>query len=81
DAELVRERSAPLREDGVDIDMSSLVYAGERSHVVDYLRGKGWDANGVPRADLFARNGIAVPAAEDDDPLGEITFISGTLEA
>jgi hypothetical protein len=35
----------------------------------------------VPRADLLVRNGIAVPAAEDDDPLGEIIFISGTLGA
>lgn len=78
DAEQVRERSAALRAHGVDIDMSSLVYAGERSHVIDYLRGTGWDASGVSRAELFVRNQISAPPPEDDDPLGEIIFISGT---
>lgn len=79
DAERVREMSEPLRQLGVDIDMASLVYAGDRSHVVEYLRGAGWSVTGVSRAELFTRNGIDVPAIEDDDPLGEIIFVSGTL--
>src|SRR6201995_3721678 len=32
DPEWVREKTAPLREQGVDIDMPSLVYTGERNH-------------------------------------------------
>jgi methyltransferase (TIGR00027 family) len=68
-----------FRDHGVDIDMGSLVYTGQRSHVVDYLKGKGWDAEGVTRAELFQRNGIDVPAVEDDDPLGEIIFIIGAM--
>jgi methyltransferase (TIGR00027 family) len=40
DVERVREQTAQLREHGLDLDMPSLVYAGERSHVIDYLRGK-----------------------------------------
>lgn len=79
DADRVREMSAPLREQGIDIDMASLVYAGERNHVVEYLRGNGWDVSGVSREQLFVRNGIEVPAFEDDDPLGEIIFVSGTF--
>lgn len=79
DADRARELSAPLRELGVDIDMPSLIYAGERSHVMDYLRAKGWDVVGVPRADLFTCNGLEVPAPGDDDPLGEIIFVSGTF--
>ena len=59
--------------------MASLVYSGERNHVVDYLRSKGWDVDGVTRTELFKRQGIEVPAPEHDDPLGEIIFISGTL--
>lgn len=78
-AERVRELSRPLREHGVDIDVPSLVYAGERSHVVDYLRAKHWDVDGVSRTELFVRNHLDVPAMEDDDPLGEIIFVSGTL--
>lgn len=68
-----------IRFHGVDIDMASLVYSGERSHVVDYLRAKGWDVEGTVRTDLFRRNGLPVPAPHDDDPLGEIIFISGRL--
>ncbi|MGF2944831.1 class I SAM-dependent methyltransferase [Mycobacterium sp. Lab-001] len=78
DAERVREMSRPFREHGVDIDMASLVHAGERNHVVDYLRSKGWDVEAVTRTELFQRHGMDVPAPEEDDPLGEIIFISGT---
>jgi methyltransferase (TIGR00027 family) len=79
DADRVREMSGAFRDHGVDIDMSSLVYAGERNHVLDYLGTKGWDVEGVTRTELFKRHGIDVPAPEDDDPIGEIIFISGRL--
>jgi methyltransferase (TIGR00027 family) len=77
DPERVRQMSAPLREH-IDIDMPSLVYTGERSHVVEYLRAKGWDAAGTPRAELYQRDGLGLPAPEDDEPLGEIIYVSGT---
>ena len=79
DADRVREMSGSFRELGVDIDMASLVYPGERNNVVDYLRAKGWDVEGIERTELFRRNGLEVPAPEHDDPLGEIIFISGRL--
>lgn len=79
DVDRAREVSGSFREHGIDIDMGSLVYTGERNHVVDYLRGKGWDADGVTRTELFTRNGMEVRPLEEDDPLGEIIFISGRL--
>jgi methyltransferase (TIGR00027 family) len=79
DADKVREMSGSFREHGVDIDMASLVYAGERNHVVDYLRSKRWDVEGATRTELFRQQNIEVPAPENDDPLGEIIFISGGL--
>ncbi|HTX94406.1 MAG TPA: class I SAM-dependent methyltransferase [Mycobacterium sp.] len=79
DAERIREMSGAFREHGVDIDMASLVYAGERNHVVEYLSSKGWEVEGITRTELFGRHHIEVPAPENDDPLGEIIFISGTL--
>lgn len=79
DAERVREAASPFRDHGVDVDLASLVYAGERNHVVDYLSTKGWDVEGVTRTELFTRHGIEVPAPDIDDPLGEIIFISGSL--
>jgi methyltransferase (TIGR00027 family) len=81
DFERVREQTALLREHGLDIDMPSLVYAGERSHVVDYLRGNGWNVTGAARADLFTNNGLKVPTPDNDDPLGEIIYVSGPLES
>jgi methyltransferase (TIGR00027 family) len=79
DADRVREMSGSFREHGIDIDMASLVYAGERNHVVDYLSSIGWQTEGVTRTELFERNGIEPPAPENDDPLGEIVFISARL--
>jgi methyltransferase (TIGR00027 family) len=79
DAEKARERSAAFRENGVDIDMPSLIYAGQRSHVAEYLRGKSWNVTDTTRSDLFVQHGRVVPTPENDDPLGEIIYISGTL--
>jgi methyltransferase (TIGR00027 family) len=78
DAEKARERTAAFRENGVDIDMPSLIYAGQRSHVAEYLRGRSWDVTDTTRSDLFVRHGRTVPTPENDDPLGEIIYISGT---
>jgi methyltransferase (TIGR00027 family) len=80
DADKARAMSAPLREHGVDLDMSSLVYTGTRSHVMEYLRGAGWQVAGASRAELFTRFNVSVPATvEDTDVLGEITYVSATL--
>jgi methyltransferase (TIGR00027 family) len=78
DPDRVRERTAVFREH-IDIDMPSLVYTGERNHVVEYLRSKGWDAVGTPRAELYNRDGLELPGPDDDEPLGEIIYVSGTL--
>jgi len=79
DVDRAREMSGRFREHGVDIDIGSLVYTGERNHVIDYLRTKGWDADGVTRSELYRRNGITVRPLDEDDPLGEIIFIIGGL--
>ena len=79
DVNRVQGMANPFQEHGVDIDMASLVYTGERNHVLDYLTAKGWNVDGVTRTELFIRAGLDVPPPEDDDPLGEIIFISGGL--
>ncbi|WP_308197416.1 class I SAM-dependent methyltransferase [Candidatus Mycolicibacterium alkanivorans] len=48
DAAKAREMASNLRDRGLDLDMPSLVYAGPRSHVMDYLTAKGWVVSGVP---------------------------------
>lgn len=74
DAERARTISEPFRNNGVDIDLASLVYTGKRNHAFDYLGAKGWQLEGVPLAELFRRSGLDVPAADDDT-----VFISGEL--
>ena len=79
DAKKASEMSANMRQQGLDLDMASLVYPGQRSHVMDYLRGKGWDVTGVPGDELFRRNGLQPPDRDGYDPLGEIVYVSATL--
>lgn len=64
---------------GLNLDMPSLIYHGERHSAADYLNARGWTMTGVPRSELFARYGLPVPAMSADDPMGEIIYISGTL--
>jgi len=76
DADKAREMSAPLREQGLDIDMTGLVYSGERSHVPEYLREKGWQVTDSPRDELFVRYGLDIPEVTEEGPLGDIVYIS-----
>ena len=79
-AEKARESTASMREHGLELDMPSLIYHGERNNVMDYLTALGWRMTGVPRPDLFARHDVPLPELPDaDDPLGEIVYVSGTL--
>lgn len=54
------------------------MHTGERRHVVDYLRAKGWKVKAVTRTELFTRNSLAVPPAQEDS-VGEIYYIAGIL--
>ncbi|MGV0741225.1 class I SAM-dependent methyltransferase [Mycolicibacterium sp. XJ870] len=79
DEEKARAATATFRQFGLDLDMPSLIYHGERHSAADYLGAKGWQMTGVARSALFARYGLPVPEFDDDDPMGEIVYISGTL--
>ena len=81
DSEKGSEMTAKARDQGLDLDMGSLVYAGPRSHVIDYLRGTGWDVTGIPSDELFASMGVPTPPEQDDDnnPFREIVYVSATL--
>lgn len=46
---------------GFDVDLSSLVYRGERNPVTDYLTERGWRVSTRSRADLFADAGLELP--------------------
>jgi len=79
DPEQARASTDAFTRLGLDMDMPSLIYHGERRSAAEYLAGKGWDMTGVPRTELFARYGLPTPEFGDRDVLGEIVYVSGAL--
>jgi methyltransferase (TIGR00027 family) len=57
---------------GCDIDLSGLFFDGERSNVVEYLSGRGWQVTTRPRREMFADYGRVFP---DDDSLAQLRNI------
>jgi methyltransferase (TIGR00027 family) len=65
---------------GCDINLSGLFFDGERSNVVEYLTGRGWQVTTRPRRELFADCGRVFP---DDDSLAQlrnIVTVTATLK-
>ena len=81
DTEKAREMSESLAQHGLDVDMPSLVYAGQRSHVMEYLRESGWQVEGSTRDALFEKFGVPASPDEGDDLLGEIVYVSASIPA
>ncbi len=55
--------------DGFDLDLGTLMYHGERSNVVDYLRDRGWQVHTRNRADVYRDYGKQFPTDEMIAPL------------
>ena len=65
---------------GCDINLSGLFFDGERSNVVEYLTGRGWQVTTRPRRELFDDYGRVFP---DDDSLAQlrnIVTVTATLK-
>jgi O-methyltransferase involved in polyketide biosynthesis len=58
-----RNRAAAAKLGRTDLTESgNLLYAQERTEVVDWLGVNGWDVSAVTGPDLMARNGRVVPS-------------------
>jgi methyltransferase (TIGR00027 family) len=79
DAERAQAASATFAAQGLDLDMAALVYTGQRHSAMDYLGERGWQVTAVPTSELFSRNGLRAPEPNEQDPLGEIVYVSATL--
>jgi methyltransferase (TIGR00027 family) len=62
---------------GFDLDLSELLYAGERRNVVDYLGAHGWRVSARSRAELFAAAGLPLPSAGAAAPLRNTIAVTG----
>jgi methyltransferase (TIGR00027 family) len=69
-SKLIAER---LKQYGHDIEMSDLIYHGERSHVIEYLTGHGWDVSAQPMREAYAANGFEFP---EDGAIGFFADLS-----
>jgi methyltransferase (TIGR00027 family) len=72
-----RNVSQRWRKHGLDLDMTELVYFGDRNEAAPYLSGCGWQIAGSSTRELFAAN--ALPPLADDFPFADRLYVSGTL--
>jgi methyltransferase (TIGR00027 family) len=77
------EKSAERRErmrSLLNVDMSELVYHGERNHVIDYLTTHGWNVTASGTPELYAANGFTLPDDETGAAMTNVEYISATIQ-
>ena len=55
------------RNHGFDVDMTDMVYLGERNDVAKYLNARGWETGCITTSELFVANGLSPVDEKDDD--------------
>jgi methyltransferase (TIGR00027 family) len=76
--ERMRTVSERWRRHGLDLDVTDLVYFGDRNEASPYLSDHGWQMSGSSIREMFAANGLP-PIVEDDLPFADRQYVSGTL--
>jgi methyltransferase (TIGR00027 family) len=79
-AERARDLTASWQEDGFDLDLGALMYHGERSNVVEYLRAQGWQVHTRSRVDVFADYGRTFPTDPVVTPLRDSVAVTAFRE-
>ena len=65
---------------GFDLNAADLFYQGERSIVVDYLTGHGWQVAAHPAPELYQRNGFHFPDDEAMAMFRKMSYVNATLK-
>jgi methyltransferase (TIGR00027 family) len=68
-----------LKKYGSEIEMSELVYHGERSHVIEYLTGHGWSVSAQTMREAYAANGFEFPEDEATALFADLNYVSAVL--
>jgi methyltransferase (TIGR00027 family) len=77
--ESVRRIGERWRRAGFDINPGDLFYQGERSIVIDYLTGHGWQVAAHPAPELYERNGFSFPEDESMALFRDMAYVAATL--
>jgi methyltransferase (TIGR00027 family) len=77
--ERMRADAQRWRRHGFDLDLSELVYFGDRNEAAPYLAAHGWQVTARNTRDLLALNGL--PPLDDNDGLvfADMVYVSATL--
>jgi len=65
---------------GFDLNMSDLIFHGERSTVIQYLTDHGWDVTAQSARELYAHNEFDFPEDELMASMGEISYVAAALK-
>jgi methyltransferase (TIGR00027 family) len=83
DDEAMRQRMQQIserwREHGFDLDMTSLIYFGDRNEAAAYLKSHGWETTSCSVKDLFVDYGRG-PLEDDALPFGDIIYVTAILK-
>ena len=74
--------SLSWRNHGFDVDLTDMVYLGERNDVAKYLNARGWETGCMTTSELFVANGLSPVDEKDDDraPFALTVYLSSTLK-
>lgn len=64
---------------GFDTNFSELVRHGERSHIIEYLTGRGWQVSPRTVEQLHAANGFDYPDDQAAAVFADVTYLSAVL--
>jgi methyltransferase (TIGR00027 family) len=65
---------------GFDVDVSDLVYRGERTPAADYLTDLGWQVSTRTRADMFTEAGLPVPPGDSLHAMQNSIAVTAVLQ-
>ena len=68
-----------MTELGFEVDLNDLVYHGQRSHIVDHLTQRGWQAACQSIKELHAINGFVYPEDGVAAAFGDVTYTSAVF--
>jgi len=78
--ESVRRIGERWQRAGFDLNPADLFYQGERSIVIDYLTGHGWQVAAHPAPELYQRNGFIFPDDEAMAMFRKMSYVNATLK-
>ena len=71
-----RSHHERMSEFGFEIDFNELVYHYERSHIIEYLTGRGWQVSHRKVAEMHAANGFVYPDDEVAAAFADVTYLN-----